>query len=173
VVGEGVDVFQGDVGAGGDDLGLPGRIGDGGLEEFEGLGARAGQDEPVVTVVGDAVLDILDTRIEDLEFTGGLVRFQIAGFGGDRRGNVQQEVGPAAGFGDPDGEALVRFVVDDCVLGGVRAKGVPEDFERALRFVQDVIENSAVVFGPGEAVGSVLDAVRQELAGSEVFEIEG
>ena len=85
---------------------------------------------------------------------------------------VHQDEGPAPGLAEREEHRAVRLLVHDRVGGRVAPQSVAVETPRASRLVQCRVEEGAVVLGPFDAVGRIVDPLGEQLAGRQILHEE-
>ncbi|GAA3308259.1 hypothetical protein GCM10020219_009120 [Nonomuraea dietziae] len=138
--------------------------------ELEVLRVLVVQDEEVVARVLDAVLHTGDARAHDLELARRVVGVEDADLAGDLAARAEDEVLLAAGQADADPEPLVALLVDEHVVVGAVAEGVPVDLVGTPGVVDPGVEERGAVGRPGAAVEDAADLVGELLSRLQVLE---
>jgi hypothetical protein len=75
-------------------------------------------------MVGKVVLHLVHTRQNRLKRLVGTMRVDVANLGCERAVDIDQNVGPAGGFRDFQGEPLIFLVVNQGVFAGHNGSAV-------------------------------------------------
>src|SRR5208283_589541 len=156
---EGFGGGEHDAGAIGDDFVPAGRRGVGGGDSHQAIGAAAGvgaDEEDAAGGIGGVagmmvhvVFVVVFPGGDNLEFAGGLIGAEKAGFAGGVAVGDQKEISAAAGALDINAETFVFFLEEENV-GIVGAEDVAIEAVGALGdFVLDDVEEGETVRGPG------------------------
>ncbi len=183
VVGERVDAVQPDVGPSRDDLPPVSTTRSivGCLHQAEVLGAVVGHDEEpagpagprVAPVVVDGVLHPLTAGLDHEGIGERVVGVQCPDFGGHLGVQPHQDEAVVPGPAHSEVEAVVGLLVDQDVVGRVRAHAVTPELVRTHGLVHPHVEDGGVVVGPGRSVRGVLDRLGGQGVGVEVHEVHG
>ena len=109
-------------------------------------------------------------RREDLPLARGLCRGQKPGIRGGEALRVDEQVRAVLALGELDIEERVWFLEYHRVRGGA-AEPVTVDPVRAVGRVVATVEQGVVVRGPFHRVVDAVHPVRQELPGTEIFDV--